>query len=132
MSFFNGVNAVNAVNAEAQILDVFCFCLAYVCWSIVAIGIATWQGNMWEMMNLLEQSLRVPLLIRPAPSDSRFTTTVPIYNHPVELLDLFPTLATLAGLPPPPVAWQLPGTDLTRGMVNGGKKTRLFCDAIVS
>jgi arylsulfatase A-like enzyme len=78
------------------------------------------EANMWEMMNLLEQSLRVPLLIRPAPSDGRFADTVAVYKHPVELLDLFPTLATLAGLPPPPDAWELPGTDLTSGMLSGG------------
>ena len=78
------------------------------------------EGNMWEMMNLLEQSLRVPLLIRPAPNDQRLRRTVAVYPHPVELLDLFPTLATLAGVPPPPEIWRLPGTDLTTGMLSGG------------
>ena len=72
---------------------------------------------MWEMMNLYEQSLRVPLLVRPAPHDRRFADIVSVYDHPVELLDLLPTMATLAGLPPPPAEWQLPGSDLSRGMI---------------
>ena len=76
------------------------------------------EGNMWEMMNLLEQSLRVPLLIRPAPNDRRLRNTVGVYSHVVELLDLFPTFASLAGLPPPPASWKLPGTDLTPGMLS--------------
>eukprot|EP01050_Picozoa_sp_SAG11_P009080 SAG11_NODE_833_length_6943_cov_4.544126_3_plen_482_part_00 len=37
----------------------------------------------------------------------------------VELLDLFPTMASLAALPPPPASWKLPGTDLTPGMLSG-------------
>jgi arylsulfatase A-like enzyme len=34
------------------------------------------EANMWSMMNLLETSLRVPLLIRPAPNDARLRDTV--------------------------------------------------------
>jgi arylsulfatase A-like enzyme len=41
-----------------------------------------------------------------------------VYRHPVELLDLFPTLLNLAGLPAAPSSWKLAGTDLTRGMVS--------------
>jgi hypothetical protein len=37
----------------------------------------------------------------------------------VELLDLYPTVVALAGLPPPPKAWELPGSDLTLGMQRG-------------
>ena len=54
------------------------------------------EGNMWEMMNLLEQSLRVPLLIRPAPGDSRFAARGAVYSHPVELLDLFRKIVMLS------------------------------------
>eukprot|EP00039_Didymoeca_costata_P024132 m.9381 g.9381 ORF g.9381 m.9381 type:complete len:530 (-) comp4056_c0_seq2:699-2288(-) len=74
------------------------------------------ERNMWSMMNLLETSLRVPLLIRPAPSANM--RVVPVYHHPVELLDLYPTMAGLAGLPPPDKAWGLPGTNLVPGMKN--------------
>lgn len=75
------------------------------------------EANMWSMMNLLETSLRVPLLIKPAPLDARFAPAragLPaVYPHPVELLDLLPTLAGLASLPAPPAEWKLKGTDLT-------------------
>jgi iduronate 2-sulfatase len=79
------------------------------------------EANMWSMMNLLETSLRVPLMIRPAPSDPVLGAgrAVPLYHHPVELLDLFPTLTALAGLPLPPAEWKLPGSDLSRGMREG-------------
>ena len=76
---------------------------------------------MWSMMNLLETSLRVPLLVKPAPLDARFAAPragLPaIYDHPVELLDLFPTVSGLASLPAPPSAWRLPGTDLTPALM---------------
>lgn len=82
------------------------------------------EANMWSMMNLLETSLRVPLLIKPAPLDARFAPPragLPaVYPHPVELLDLMPTLAGLASLPAPPAAWKLPGTDLTSAMMGSG------------
>ena len=47
------------------------------------------EANMWSMMNLLETSLRVPLMIRPAPSDSTLGAgrSVPVYRQPVELLE---------------------------------------------
>lgn len=64
------------------------------------------------MMNLLETSLRVPLLIRPAPNDPRFSggqVSGKVYPHTVELLDLFPTIVSLANLAPPPKIWGLPG-----------------------
>lgn len=82
------------------------------------------EANMWSMMNLLETSLRIPLIIRPAATDTRFHAggTVPqakIYPHQVELVDLFPTLAGVAGLRPPPSQWALDGDDLTMGMISG-------------
>eukprot|EP01050_Picozoa_sp_SAG11_P009081 SAG11_NODE_833_length_6943_cov_4.544126_4_plen_111_part_00 len=39
------------------------------------------ESNMWEMMNLYEQSLRVPLLVRPAPNDRRLREKVNVYPH---------------------------------------------------
>ena len=84
------------------------------------------ESNMWSMMNLLETSLRVPLVIRPAPrSMLEAPSTVPpsltprVAWDPVELIDLFPTTAVLAGLPVPPTAWALDGRDLS-GMLRGG------------
>ena len=100
------------------------------------------EMNMWSMMNLLETSLRVPLLIRPARSaaTSRGASSgsapehagrvgsagaaafralhsgnVAVYSHPVESLDIFPTVVALAGLPAPPAAMQLAGTSLVAG-----------------
>ena len=35
-----------------------------------------------------------------------------VYHPPVELVDIFPSLVSLAGLPPPPSQWNLPGRDL--------------------
>lgn len=77
------------------------------------------ENNMWSMMSLLETSLRVPLMIRPAPAHTALGggRAVPVYHHPVELIDLFPTLTSLAGLPPPPKSWKLVGSDLTVGML---------------
>ena len=76
---------------------------------------------MWSMMNLLETSLRVPLIIKP-PSQSQQQqrrSNVKVYTHPMELLDLYPTLTTLAGIAPPPADQQLQGKDLTRAMQDG-------------
>lgn len=75
------------------------------------------EFNMWSMMNLLETSLRVPLLIRPA--GGRRADSPPRYRHPVELVDLYPTLAALTGLPAPPSEWGLEGTDLSAGIATG-------------
>ena len=74
---------------------------------------------MWSMMNLLETSLRIPLIVRPAANRQTAGRVVGIYPHPVEALDLYPTVVSLAGLPAPPAQWGLPGTDLVAGMVTG-------------
>jgi iduronate 2-sulfatase len=65
--------------------------------------------NLWSMMNLLDVSTQVPLLIH-TPS---LPIQAPIYAAPVELVDVFPTLASLAGLPPPPPWFSLDGVDLS-------------------
>ena len=87
------------------------------------------ENNMWSMMNLLETSLRVPLVIRPAPHDRRLAAAAAagagagagarVAWDPVELVDLFPSLAALAGLPPPPAAWGLDGRDITGALAGG-------------
>jgi iduronate 2-sulfatase len=78
------------------------------------------ESNMWSMMNLLETSTRVPLLIRPAPKDARFRSEHGIrrvHGEVVELVDLFPTMSSLASLPAPPAEWHLPGKDRTGEML---------------
>ena len=104
------------------------------------------EENMWSMMNLLETSLRVPLMIRPAKSIKARAKSQPptrrLYTHPVELLDLYPTLVGLAGLPTVPAGWNLPGTDLSIAMLTNtvvkpenaafGQITRCYnCSAVV-
>ena len=77
------------------------------------------EHNLWSMMSNAEASLRVPLLIRtPATKTSRRPMKSPaaLYTHPVELVDLFPTLAGAAGLDLPP--FSLPGTDLSSAMLS--------------
>ena len=78
------------------------------------------EQNLWSMMGLLDQSTQVPLLVRPAvgggsnsgrdDDDAVGFTVDP--QEPAELIDLYPTLTQLAGLDPPPVAWNLPGRNL--------------------
>eukprot|EP00943_MAST-04B_sp_MAST-4B-sp1_P002911 g2911.t1 len=71
------------------------------------------ENNMWSMMNLLETSLQVPLLIKPAKTRVKsFKRVNPEYNYPVELVDIFPTAVSLAGLPQVP--FYVPGEDLTK------------------
>ena len=70
------------------------------------------EFNMWSMMNLLEPSLQVPLIIKLAESSRiRYTGT---YDHPVELIDLFPTIVTLSGLPKSKYLQRLPGISLVK------------------
>lgn len=66
-------------------------------------------------MCYLVRSTQVPLLVR-AP---RVGAQAAVYPGPVELVDLYPTLAALAGLPPPPAAWALPGVDLSPALWGG-------------
>lgn len=83
------------------------------------------EGNMWSMMSLREQALRVPLIIRPSNAAAYIHKTRTdtrhkrMYNHPVELIDLYPTLVSLAGLPLPSSKFNLPGSDLSSGMTTG-------------
>ena len=54
---------------------------------------------MWEKKSNFDLAVRVPLLIRhPRKPNAAGRKTGAI----VELVDMFPTLASLAGLPPPP------------------------------
>lgn len=80
--------------------------------------------NMWSMMNLLETSLRVPLIIKPAVADATVakesSDNVHVHSHPVELVDLFPTLITLANATPAAPSQKLAGHDLAPAMQSGG------------
>ena len=77
------------------------------------------EFNMWSMMNLMETSLQIPLIIKPAASSIQKNVqnrkiTNEQYNHPVELVDIFPTAVALAGLPKIP--FYIPGIDLTKAL----------------
>jgi iduronate 2-sulfatase len=71
--------------------------------------------NLWSMMGLLDTSTRVPLIVRlpPGAAAAGAAPQPRVWREPVELVDLYPTLAALAGLPPPPAGWALAGTDLS-------------------
>lgn len=55
------------------------------------------EHQMWKKSILWEEAIRVPLIIS-LPGGKRAVKC----HHPVELLDLYPTLTELAGLPPDP------------------------------
>ena len=79
-------------------------------------GQALGESNLWSMMALRDASTRVPLLIRAPP---RARPQAPRYEGVAELVDLYPTLLALAGLPPAPAAWALPGADLSPALFGG-------------
>ncbi|GBG30934.1 Iduronate 2-sulfatase [Hondaea fermentalgiana] len=54
------------------------------------------ENQQWCKMSLFEPSLKVPLWIKDPDSPASFGTVRP---HPVQLLDLMPTLGELAGAP---------------------------------
>lgn len=68
--------------------------------TIVAItsdhGFSLGESQQWCKMSLFEPAARVPLWIKDPSYSSLYGTT---HNQPVELVDLMPTLADLAGVP---------------------------------
>ena len=75
---------------------------------VVFVGDHGWQlgeHNVWGKHTNFELGARVPLLIRAA------NQTAPLRTDALaESVDIYPTVAALAGLPPPP---DVDGTDLT-------------------
>jgi uncharacterized sulfatase len=55
------------------------------------------HGGLWSKLTIFEAGTRVPLIFAGAGVPRGKVVT-----HPVELLDIYPTLAELAGLKPPP------------------------------
>lgn len=74
------------------------------------------HGGLWAKHTAFDRATRVPLILA-GPGIARGVTI----DTPVELLDLYPTLAGLAGLTPPP---GLEGRDLSAGLARGGPAQR--------
>ena len=66
----------------------------------------------WEKKSNFDNVVRVPLVIKPQTSSSTSSGAV-VEKTYLDLVDIFPTLSSLAGLPPPPDAAYLDGTDLS-------------------
>jgi len=73
------------------------------------------HGGMWRKRSQFDESIRVPLIVRLPDGTSAGKTT----NALVELVDLYPTLADLSGLPKP--AHQLEGTSFKSLLNNPGR-----------
>jgi len=69
------------------------------------------HGGLWSKLTIFENGARVPLIMA-GPGLPRGT----VVAQPVELLDVFPTLVELVGLPPPA---GLEGKSLVRAMRSG-------------
>ena len=71
-------------------------------------GYALGEHGEWEKKSNFDHVVRVPLIISaPGRATGAVTATL------LDLVDVFPTLSALAGLPPPPDAAQLDGADLS-------------------
>ena len=60
------------------------------------------EHGLWQKRTLFEESARVPLVIVPPPGSAPAGVgTVGVVDHPVELIDILPTVCSLAGVPTP-------------------------------
>jgi iduronate 2-sulfatase len=80
-------------------------------------GYHTGEHGLWQKRSLFEESARVPLLII-APGTTRPASVV---AAPVSQLDLYPTLAAIAGVPAPA---NLQGQDLTPLLIDPSREGR--------
>ena len=64
---------------------------------MIYLGWSLGEHGLWSKYSLFEAATRVPLIIVPPKGANKGL----IINHPVELIDIFPTLAELAKLPRP-------------------------------
>jgi uncharacterized sulfatase len=80
-------------------------------------GVHLYEHGLWHKRTLFEESTRVPLVICAPESNARGKSIV----QPVELIDLYPTLADLCGLPVPK---DLSGISLKPVVDNAQAKTK--------
>ncbi|WP_371193828.1 sulfatase [Glaciecola sp. SC05] len=64
-------------------------------------GYSLGEKSKFAKMTLWERATRTPLIIKP-PKNQRTTSGKQVTNKPVSLLDLYPTLVKMAGLPENP------------------------------
>lgn len=76
----------------------------------------------WTKHSNYEQSNRIPIIIK-APGVARPGTST---HQLTETVDLYPTLASLAGLPQPETVQPIDGQDLTPVLKNGKKRLRPY------
>ncbi|MGH2859218.1 MAG: choline-sulfatase, partial [Solirubrobacteraceae bacterium] len=79
------------------------------------------ERGLWYKMSFLEQSARVPLLVRPAPGGAPSRPAGPArVSRPVSLADFAPTVLELAGLDTDAIAGAGDGVSLVPALGPGG------------
>jgi iduronate 2-sulfatase len=76
----------------------------------------------WTKHSNYEQSNRIPIIVK-APG---VTKAGSMTQQLAETVDIYPTLASLAGLPAPKTSQPIDGLDMTPVLKNGGKRIREY------